>query len=250
MSITIVVPAYNEQTRISANMLALNSWCAKHWRYYEVLVVDDGSTDHTRQLAREAGCNVLHVSHRGKGAALTSGILAAKHEIVLLLDADLPCPLNHMLPLISEVMVNQSDIAIGSRGLDRPDAPAWRKMMAIGMVAARKLIVPRLGRFTDTQCGVKVVRKSVGIQLINNMVVYRYDQLGTVQKPSVQAGWDVEFLYLAALLDYRIREMPIEWLHQPTNRVSLRDGIDAIQDLLLIRAADMAGRYHHHPVIA
>lgn len=249
LNLSIVIPAYNERLRLQKTLPALIPWAARHFDNYEIIVVNDGSIDDTHITAYEYGCRVIENDHYGKAYAVMTGITYAWFDYILVMDADMPVRLNTTLPLIADLINNQSDVVYGSRGLNRPGAPMWRKSMAMGMVYARNIILPGMN-IVDTQCGVKAMKSWVAHQVVSNLAVYSYRSFANGDHvPGVQAGWDVEFAYVCNRLGYKIREMPVDWKHQKTNRVGLADGIKAFQDLILIRAAESSGLYSH-PVLA
>jgi len=98
-------------------------------------------------------------------------------------------------------------------------------------------------RLDDTQCGFKAFRREVALDILDHLVVYNIDAIGTIEFPSVSSGFDTEFLFVAQRLGYRIREVPVNWYYQETRRVDLsRDAFRGVLDLLKI----MLGRFRHH----
>jgi glycosyltransferase involved in cell wall biosynthesis len=243
--LSIVIPAYNESARLAMTLPRVVNWAAKSFDRYELLVVDDGSADYTAYVARSFGARVIDQDHLGKAFAVMNGIIYAHYPFTLVLDADVPVKLDTVLPLVSQVVENRVSVCYGSRGMNRPGSPAWRKLMARGMVYTRKFILPELGPIVDTQCGCKAFVTLDAINVINNLAVFGWSAFKRGEHvPGVQAGFDVEFLYVAQRLGLRCTEWAVDWKHEKTNRVGLRDAVKGFQDLLLIRAAASSGMYN------
>jgi glycosyltransferase involved in cell wall biosynthesis len=212
---------------------------------WEVIIVDDGSLDgsieFTEKFIKEnANFRLLKNSHLGKAGAVTSGMLSAKGEYALFMDMDQATPIEEidkLLPLIGDY-----DIVIGSRGSKRQGDPWTRLLMARGMIVLRSLIVGIKG-ISDTQCGFKLFKKNVSDELFSKLKNFHHGYK-TISGSSVKAGFDVELLFLAQKLGYKIKEVPVEWLYVESRRVNpLRDSIEAVEDLLTIKINDFTGKY-------
>lgn len=240
--ISIVIPAYNEEAAIRAGKLAnVSAWLkSQHWES-ELIVVDDQSRDATAKLAGEVASRVIQISHAGKAAAVIAGIRAAQGEWVLFTDMDQATPIDEAAQLFASLEQGW-DVAAGSRGIVRAGAPAWRYLLSWGQVGLKSLL---LGiRMIDTQCGFKAFNRSVALDVINHLVVYAPHRLGTVHGPSVTSGFDVEFIYVAQRLGYKIREVPVRWNYQRSRRVNLlRDAFRGLRDLFSIVSARIGRKY-------
>jgi len=212
---------------------------------WEVIIVDDGSLDGSIEFTQEfikdnANFRLLKNSHLGKAGAVTSGMLSAKGEYALFMDMDQATPIEEidkLLPLIGDY-----DIVIGSRGSKRQGDPWTRLLMARGMMVLRSLIVGIKG-ISDTQCGFKLFKKNVSDELFSKLKNFHHGYK-TISGSSVKAGFDVELLFLAQKLGYKIKEVPVEWLYVESRRVNpLRDSIEAVEDLLTIKINDFTGKY-------
>lgn len=246
--LSIVIPAYNEVTNIQAGSLdKVARYLAEQNFSYEVLVVDDGSEDETADLAeafaqRHAGFQVIRTPHRGKAPAITSGMLAAQGEIVLFSDMDQATPISEATRLLPWFEQGY-DVVIGSRGTVRRNAPWWRKFMSRGQIVLRNLILGFRG-ITDTQCGFKAFRRQVVEPVFNLLSLYELRTDQAIKGATVTSGFDVEVLFVARKLGYRIKEVPVEWDYQRTRRVNLlKDSLRGVYDLLRIRLADLRGAY-------
>ncbi len=229
-SLTIVIPAYNEEARIDESLRRVAAFLDRSKRSAEVIVVDDGSSDDTaskveRVAADDPRIGLLRLPrNRGKGAAVRTGMLAASGNHVLFSDADLSTPLSELARL--EAKLEQGfDIAIGSRGLRESDIqerqPFYRE--AMGRTFNRIVRSVLLDGFSDTQCGFKLFPRRVARRLFGFQEIDGF-------------AFDVEVLLLAKDLGYSIAEVPVEWYHAPNSKVSpITDSSRMLSDLLWLR---------------
>ena len=229
--ISIVIAAYNEEKRIKPSLFKVKEYLTTQGMNYEIIVVDDGSTDYTGQIVTDLMPQIPHLkviryeTNRGKGYALRQGVLASKGEVVLLTDADLSTPIEELsllLPLISD---NKCDIAIGSRALALSEIikkqPWWRQGMGKLFNKIVKILI--VDDFSDTQCGFKIFSGDIVRGLFKEARIDRF-------------AYDVEILALAKKKGYRIIEVPIKWINSPESKVNpIRDSLQMLFDLLRIR---------------
>jgi glycosyltransferase involved in cell wall biosynthesis len=242
MDLTIIIPAYNEESAIQAGKLDLViDWVKGFPGSCEVLVVDDGSLDCTASCATKEGVRVITVPHRGKAGAIVSGFQQACGDILLFTDMDQATPIGEAALLLNEIKKG-ADIAVGSRGMVRQGAPLSRYLMSWAQIALRSLLLGL--QMTDTQCGFKAFRRVAALEILERLRVYHPDHQGIIQGPSVTSGFDVELLFVGKRLGYCINEIPVQWNYQQSRRVSLRrDALRGLQDLLRIVAVDLRGEY-------
>jgi dolichyl-phosphate beta-glucosyltransferase len=235
LSVSIVIPAYNEARRITATLEELAAYLAGQPWDWEIRVVDDGSADDTAAIVqaaavREARIVLQREPHRGKGGAVKAGLLAATGDFRFICDADLSMPPRE-LPRFLPPVLERFDVAIGSRegaGARRVGEP-WRRH-AVGRLfnfAIQRLAVPGIA---DTQCGFKMFTAA------GARAIFPHVKLD---------GWafDVEVLCIARALDLGIVEVPIEWHYRAQSQVSvLRDSWPMLRDLFRIRARARRGR--------
>ena len=236
--LSLVIPAYNESARLPATLQAVLSLLRSRSEAFEVLVVDDGSTDDTaelvQRLCREASEVRLlrHPTNFGKGAAVRNGMLNARGEYILFTDADLSAPIVEAERLL-EPLKNGYDVAFGSRGL----RPEWinQRQSRFREAAGRLFNFWTRGiaglDFRDTQCGFKAFSRQAAETIFARQRISGF-------------GFDVEVLYLARKFGYRVLEVPVHWAHSEGSTVHmLRDSVRMFLDLLRIRWNNRRGKY-------
>lgn len=236
LTLSIVVPAYNEERRLAATLETLCDYLRRQPWDWEVRVVDDGSGDGTAGIAEAFAAAEPRVvaqrePHRGKGGAVRAGLLAASGQYRFICDADLSMPIAE-LPRFLPPELREFDIAIGTRegaAARRVGEPIYRHLMGrLFNHIVRWLALPGIH---DSQCGFKMFTAGA---------VAAVFPLVTVD------GWafDVEVLTVARAKGLRVREVPIEWHYRADSRLSmLRDGFGMFRELLRIRARAVSGRY-------
>lgn len=246
IDLSIVMPAYNEETNLRLGALdQVSRYLEKQSYRWEVLLVDDGSTDATGKfldsfIKGTKGFSVIHNTHLGKASSVVTGMLQAKGDIILFSDLDQATPMRELEKLLPW-FDRGYDVVIGSRNSHREGAPLFRRFMALGFMALRTLILGLTG-ITDTQCGFKAFRSSVVKDIFGKLKLY--GQQKTVTGSSVTAGFDIELLYLTKKLGYTIKEVPVEWHYVETRRVSpLRDSWQGFLDIVAIRMNAISGKY-------
>jgi dolichyl-phosphate beta-glucosyltransferase len=241
-SISIVIPAYNEAARIAQSLEAIGSYAGRNSSNdFELIVVDDGSSDDTvevaeRSLPKTANLYsriIRYAPNRGKGYAVRQGLLAARAPIALFSDADLSTPIEEMPKLVQDLVEGDADLTFGSRALDRSligvRQPRRRELGGRAFNAVLRLATGL--PFWDTQCGFKAFRMSVCRPLIEAATIDRF-------------GFDIELLYEAHRADLRLREIPVRWDHRDGSKVHfLRDGSRMLRDILTVRRRGARGYY-------
>ena len=233
--LSIIIPAHNEENRLPDTLEQVFDFLKKQSFTSEVIVVENGSTDKTFEIAQgfmEQYNNLCVIqSERGKGAAVRRGMLEAKGIYRFMCDADLSMPVEEITKFIPPA-VNNFDITIASReanGAVRYNEPPYRHLggRAINFLI-QLFILPGLN---DTQCGFKCFSAKVA------------DDIFALQTLN---GWsfDIEMLYVARRHQYKILEIPIHWVHHPETKVNaVRDAIRMIQDIFRIRVNALRGMY-------
>jgi len=233
--LSIVVPAYNEELRLPRTLRRLREWSQAAGESPELVVVDDGSTDATAEVARaEAGESLVllrHDKNRGKGAAVRRGMLAATGRRRLMTDADLSTPIEE-LPRLERELDGGADVAIGSRAVAgariEVRQPIARESMGRLFNALVQLIL--LPGLQDTQCGFKLFTDAAAV------IAFSAGRLDGF-------SFDVEALYVATRRGLRVAEVPVVWRNDTATRVSLAGGAAAFRDLFRIRTLALRGAY-------
>lgn len=244
--LSLVIPAYNEETNIRLGALdQVERFLAKQHYSWEVILVDDGSTDATPTLLdsfvkTNRGFSVIHNQHQGKAASVITGMLAGQGGIIVFSDLDQATPIRELANILGW-FDKGFDVVIGSRNSKREGAPLLRLIMARGFMLLRSLILGLQG-ITDTQCGFKGIKKNVAQEIFGKLALYSKRQ--TVEGSSVTAGFDIEVLFLAKKLGYTIKEVPVEWHYVETRRVNpLKDSWQGFWDIIAIRLNALRGAY-------
>jgi dolichyl-phosphate beta-glucosyltransferase len=249
--LSVIIPSYNEKKNFGRGVLPpIIEYLSKQTYEWEVLFSDDGSTDGTVDLIKEfvrslpaearSRCHILENQHAGKGPTVQSGMLAAEGEWRLFTDFDQSTPIAEVEKLFA--YTDKFPVVIGSRegkGSKREKEPIHRHLMGRAFnLMVQILAIP--GIF-DTQCGFKLFSAAATEKLFGNLFVYgRKETL-----PDAFTGaFDVEALYLARKYGFAIKEVPIEWAHNDTDRVSaVKDSARMLRDIIKVRIADLQGCY-------
>ncbi len=231
MFLSVIIPAYNEEKRLTSSLEKINAYLEGKNFQYEIILVDDGSRDLTAEIALKSklaqkGKLILlrNEKNTGKGFSVRKGILASAGDYVLFTDSDLSTPIEEFDELFLHIQAGY-DIAIGSRSIEGADVrvhqPFYRETMGRAFNLLVQLIV--LKGFVDTQCGFKLFKAAAAKELAKELKINRF-------------GFDVEMLYLAKKKNYKIKEVPVIWLNSPISRVSpISDSCKMFMDLWRIR---------------
>ncbi|HEY0077596.1 MAG TPA: dolichyl-phosphate beta-glucosyltransferase [Pyrinomonadaceae bacterium] len=241
LSLSIVIPAYNEGARIGKSLGLVFAYLNEQAYESEVIVVDDGSTDDTSEVAEQsfvaAGrvrARLIRVEpNRGKGHAVCAGLLAAQAPVALFSDADLSTPITETPKLFELIRKGECDLVFGSRALDRSLIGVhqpWRREQG-GRVVNLLVRVATGLPIWDTQCGFKAFRMDVCRPIVEAATIDRF-------------GFDIELLYIAHLAGLRLREYPVRWDHNEGSKLSpLRDGLRMLREIFIIRRQARRGFY-------
>jgi glycosyltransferase involved in cell wall biosynthesis len=236
ISVSIVVPAYNEAARIGSTLQTLCEHLQQRPWDWEIRVVDDGSTDETaaiagRFAAQEPRLVVQREPHRGKGGAVKAGLWSAKGLYRFMCDADLSMPISELQSFLPPLLDNY-DVAIGTRegaAARRIGEPPSRHLVGrMFNLFVRRLVLPGIH---DSQCGFKMFTERAVRAILPRTTV---------------DGWafDVEMLAIARANGLRIVEVPIEWHYRSESRLSVpRDGVGMLREILAIRSRVLGGAY-------
>jgi len=234
-TLSVIIPAYNEERGVRGTLRLLSAYLAAREWQWEVRVVDDGSTDGTREIVEEFSRSEPRVvlqaePHRGKGGAVRAGMLASRAAYRFMCDADLSMPVREIDRFMPPAF--DTDVAIGSRegiGARRVGEPLFRHVA--GRVFNSLVRFSTIRDIQDTQCGFKMFSAAAAETIFPRVTV---------------EGWafDIEVLYLARLHKLRVREIPIEWHFRADSRLRMgRDSITMLREVMRVRRRARRGDY-------
>lgn len=235
---SIVIPAYNEEARISATLERVLSFVREQGWEAEIIVVNDGSKDRTSEIVQSFALKdpILHLvenpGNRGKGFSVRNGMLQVRGRIVLFSDADLSSPIEECLKLFA-ALDRGADIAIGSRWLkaelQTQRQPLHRQLF--GRIFNLLLRMTLGLQFADTQCGFKAFKRAAAQAIFPWQKIERW-------------GFDPEILFLARKFGFAVEEVPVHWGHSGGARINpFIDGARMFQEMLRVRWYDLTGKY-------
>jgi dolichyl-phosphate beta-glucosyltransferase len=243
--LSIIIPAYNEGQRLGRGLSRIREYFAGQpvgIAGIEIIVVDDGSTDDTAQIAQQWARDIPSLrlvsngKNRGKGFSVRHGILEARGRVAIFTDADLSSPIEESAKLLIAIHTG-NDVAIGSRAIDRSliSVRQSRFRESAGIIFNSFVRLFTRLPIHDTQCGFKAfVRERCGV-VFEQQRIERF-------------GFDPEVLFLAQRHGLRTAEVPVRWAHDPATKVHMvRDSLLMLGDLVYIRWNWLLGRYPTTP---
>ena len=249
MYLSIVIPTYNEEKNIRQTLAKIFDYLEEKEFSSEIILVDDGSTDKTVEVVEEfyGDREVLRViknPHKGKGVAVRTGILASRGDYVLFSDADLATPIEEVERFLMWLKEQDFDVAIASRegfGAKRVDEPYYRHILGRGFNFLVQMLA--LSGIEDSQCGFKMFTREAADNVFGRLRVYGED--ASEIKHAYLGAFDVEVLYLARKMGYKIKEVPVTWRYVESTRLDpLRDSWKMFWDVVRVRINDMRGLYN------
>jgi len=239
LRLSIIIPAYNESKRIGVTLASIAGYLQKQDYNAEVIVVDNASSDNTSEAAmafsdRIKNLKVIRESRRGKGYAVASGMLVARGDLKIFMDADNATDIGQFDRLIPFVAQGY-DVVIGSIAVPGAEIsktehePAWRIILGkLGNLIIRTLAVPGI---SDTQRGFKLFTAQAADDIFPKLNIFKWT-------------FDVEVLAIARARGYRIKEVPIEWRHDPDSRLNAWAYPQALRDAAVVAWRRATGRYN------
>lgn len=223
--LSVIIPCYNEEKRIKETIRSLADFLNKQYPDYELIVVDDGSSDGTLEAAKSlegGGVRVFSYQHnRGKGHALKFGFEKSCGEVIAFFDSGLDFPPSQIFEFLEILKENGADLVIGSKRHPKSEVcyPWHRQLVSFGAQILVKLLFD-LG-VTDTQVGLKVFKRPVLEKIMSLLLVKRY-------------AFDIELLALARHYGFRIVEAPVKLELKLSTAVSPRSLRDCLLDTLAV----------------
>lgn len=234
--LSVVIPAYNEEDRIVPTIGAIASHLCDLGFPWELILADDGSRDNTVKVVEELGFANLRVlktdRNGGKGSAVRRGMLAARGKYVLFVDADNSTPIEEVSKLLKKLDAEGYDIAIGSRAATGAQE-AGKSLLRRAMSGGLRWLVRHILRqgVRDTQCGFKMFTQAAAQRLHTAQTIMGF-------------SFDLEILYLATKLGYRVAEVPVAWVDAPGSKVDpVKEMRRFLRDLAKIKLNDLRGVY-------
>ena len=239
VDVSLVVPAYNEARRLPGTLAGWREFLETQPYTWQLVVVDDGSTDQTTSVADQAGATVIQLRpNQGKGAAVRAGVLRAAGNVIAYVDADMnvaPANLAEALRLIGR----GADVVVGRRDLSEyAAAEGSARLLAGGLVQLTRRVVV-IWQIRDTQCGFKVLRREVA------HAVFRQTRINSF-------AFDIEVLFLAVeKLGARVVEMPVATTYRSESTFNVRRHLPLfLKDIVQIRLNDLRGHYQSTATMA
>ena len=238
MQLSVIIPAYNEEKRISSTLKSIDEYLRRQNYDYEILVVSDGSYDNTAGLVHglEAEIRGLRLidnkENHGKGYVVRQGMLEATGELRLFTDADNSTSIDHLdkfTPYINNGFpVVIGSIAVSGHKVASGSEPAWRRIFGkLGNLFIQIMAVPGI---QDTQRGFKLFTADAVNKIFPKLTITRW-------------GFDIEVLALARKFGYKIKELPVDWKNDPNSKVGLKAYIQVLLETVKIRWNLISGRY-------
>ena len=234
MDISLVIPAYNESGIIMDTIQTVSAWRGELTAVYEVLIVDDGSTDGMAELVRGCGDPRVrlegYASNRGKGCAVRTGMLAAQGDLILCTDADLAYGVDVFAGLLERLRTGEADLVIGSRrmgGEGYKNYPPLRILMSkcFGLLSHMISGLPY-----DTQCGIKAYRRQAARAIFSRCTTDGF-------------SFDFEVLMRADRLGLKVEQIPVSVINFRESKVNVvRDSARMFRDVFRIRKKVRSGK--------
>ena len=238
--LSIVIPAYNEENRIGRTLTETFDYLDGQNYSSEVIVVNDGSSDHTVETVRNfesrAGGRLRLIENpgnRGKGYSVRNGMLHASGEIALFFDADMATPTSEIVKVIEPIAKGGYDVVFGSRALDRSLIGTHQSLFRETLGRGANLVQFAFTglRFKDTQCGFKAFRREAAQSVFRLQLIEGF-------------GFDPEILFIAKKQGWRLLETSVRWNHIEGSKLNpITAYFKALMEVSTIRWNNLVGKY-------
>jgi len=240
-SISVIIPCYNEEKNAYRNIVYIRNFLEKNFPDYEIIAIDDGSTDNTRgeltRLSKNPDASIKIISkpsNEGKGAAVTKGVLASQKEIIMFLDADLAIPIEELPKFVTEIN-RGNDVVIASRFIAKIKVLKpilWYRSLMEKIFRILRMIIINNYEIRDTQCGFKVFRREAALRIFPLLTVKRF-------------SFDAEAIFLAKKMGFAIKELPVTLQNPRESHIRIfADSWNMFWDLFKIRLNEKRGKYN------
>ena len=245
---SIIIPVFNEESRATKTLTQVLSFMNTFAPAFEIIVVDDGSIDKTAESVENYAkdhpeIKLIKNEHKGKGYSVRTGVLGSSGKYIYTIDADLSTPMEELKRLSNWIVDNNYDIVIASReglGAKREGEPLYRHLM--GRVFNRLVQMVILPGIKDTQCGFKLYKREAAVSVFSALIIY--GENSKQLKRAFLGAFDVEVLFIAKALGYKIKEVPVRWIFAKTTRLNpLIDSFKMARDVLHIKFLGLKGAY-------
>ncbi len=238
--LSVVIPAYNEESRLPHTLRATIAYLQKQLYAWEIAVVNDGSKDKTADIVREFAMQEKRVSllqyegNRGKGYAVRYGMTHVHGEVRVFMDADNSTSIDHVEKFFPKLKEGY-DVVIGSRDVEGATISVhqakWKELLGdLGNIWIQAWAVPGI---KDTQAGFKMFTKRASEDVFPYLTIDRW-------------GFDVEALAVARMKGYKISEQPIVWINDPNSKVSASAYVEVLKEVVQVRRNMIRGIYRSH----
>lgn len=239
LKFSIIIPVYNEEEILSDTIMKVDDFFSSLKENFEIIVVNDGSQDNSKSIVQELTKKIPYLkllsrdNNRGKGYSVRQGVMTAKGEVILFTDCDLSTPLKTFNAFT--LNFNQgADIVIATRKQKESKIlryqPILRRFLSSAFHRLVFLLIPLKG-VSDTTCGFKAFTQVAAKKIFSRQTLSDW-------------SFDVEILYIAQILGYKVVEVPVSWASRPKSRVNLSSAIlSTLKDLLIIRLNALRGKY-------
>lgn len=245
--ISVIIPCYNEEENLKRGVLdQVEKYLRKQDYPSEVIISDDESTDSSlkfleKYIQYHPRFKLLKNEHAGKPFALRSGLMKTEGEIILFTDMDQSTSIDQLAKLLP-FFEEKYDVVFGSRGLARKNFPLYRKLASVVFRSFRQIFLLR--GVGDTQCGFKALNREAGKAIFKKMQIFK--RKGKTKGWRVGA-WDVEMLFVAEKLGYKIKEVPIDWEDRDVTggkkKNFLKESKEMLFEVLRVKVNDWRGAY-------
>lgn len=239
--LSVIIPAYNEEKRIADTLTEISRYLSEQRQSFEIIVVSDGSKDKTANAIEKISSSIPSLiflnnsENRGKGAVVKQGMLYAKGEYRIYLDADNAITIDHIEKFWPYIKEQGYDIVIGSIEIEG----SIKKEGYAGFSKVYRNVFGKLSKYLvralavwgihDTQRAFKLFKGEVAEKIFSKQTIMRW-------------GFDIEILVIAKKLGYKIKELPVRW-DNPEGRVTFSSYLNTLKELMIIKYKSLAGKY-------